>query len=46
MSKQNYSELISDNRLSYNTKFNTQAEMSNAGLIKENVEKLLGNLIN
>ena len=39
MSKQNYSELISDVRPSYNTKFNTQTEMSDAGLMKENVEK-------
>lgn len=45
MCKQNYSELISDNRPSYNIKFNTQTKMSNAGLTKENVEKI-GNLIN
>ena len=46
MSKQNYSELISDNEPSYNIKFNIQTEMSDAGLTKENVEKILGNLLN
>lgn len=45
MSKK-YSELISDNSPSYNTQFNTQMEMFDAGLAKENVEKILGNLLN